>query len=206
RGHEARRGAVRSGRVGRTASDSHVSSARPDSSRPAGAGARFAGDDVELRSAGHDRAGQHLVHLMDQLRVAAVSLRWRPPPRAGERGALVAIAVGVVVSWVLLVGIFGGGAMGRGKTVSTMSRMPGMPGMSAPSSGLRGSMLLHSGTAAALAMWALMVVAMMLPTALPAVRHVAAASLRWRRGRAIALFVSVYVSVWVAFGAAVVAL
>jgi predicted metal-binding membrane protein len=49
-------------------------------------------------------------------------------------------------------------------------------------------------------MWALMVVAMMLPAAIPAVRHVSVNSLRWRRRRAMLTFVTVYLSVWVALG------
>jgi predicted metal-binding membrane protein len=52
-----------------------------------------------------------------------------------------------------------------------------------------------------LAMWALMVVAMMLPAAIPAVRHVAVKSFRWRRQRAMAEFVAVFVGIWVLFGA-----
>jgi predicted metal-binding membrane protein len=43
------------------------------------------------------------------------------------------------------------------------------------------------------------------PTALPAVRHVAANTLRRRRPRAMAGFAAVYVAIWVAFGAVVVA-
>jgi predicted metal-binding membrane protein len=54
-------------------------------------------------------------------------------------------------------------------------------------------------------MWALMVVAMMLPTALPAVRHVAANSLRRRRPRAMATFAAVYLLIWLAFGALLIA-
>lgn len=70
---------------------------------------------------------------------------------------------------------------------------------------------LHSGTGPeragplhGLALWALMTVAMMVPPAWPAVRHVAANSLRRRRGRAVAEFLAAYVAVWVAVGAAVV--
>jgi tyrosinase len=61
-------------------------------------------------------------------------------------------------------------------------------------------LLLDSSVADDIVMWTLMVVAMMLPAALPAVRHVGANSLRWRRRRAMATFVAVYVSIWVAFG------
>lgn len=62
------------------------------------------------------------------------------------------------------------------------------------------------GLTAAMAMWALMCAAMMLPSALPAVRHVAANSLRWRRGRAVAQFAAAYLAVWIAFGGVVLPL
>jgi predicted metal-binding membrane protein len=52
--------------------------------------------------------------------------------------------------------------------------------------------------------WTIMCVAMMVPSTLPAVRHVASNSLRWRRQRAITWFVTAYVSVWVAFGSVTV--
>ena len=54
--------------------------------------------------------------------------------------------------------------------------------------------------AAALGGWALMVVAMMGPAALPAVRHVGLNSLRARRQWAMALYTAVYVAVWIGFG------
>ncbi len=60
----------------------------------------------------------------------------------------------------------------------------------------------HAGAAAALGAWTLMAVAMMGPMALPAVRHVALNSLRARRARAMALYVAVFMAVWVAFGIA----
>jgi predicted metal-binding membrane protein len=60
--------------------------------------------------------------------------------------------------------------------------------------------------ATGLPMWALMSVAMMLPAALPAVKHVARNSLRWRRRRATAQFVAVYLGIWIAFGALALAL
>ncbi len=57
----------------------------------------------------------------------------------------------------------------------------------------------------ALALWAVMCVAMMLPAATAAARHVARNSLAWRRGRAVGGFVAVYLGLWVAFGAVVLA-
>jgi predicted metal-binding membrane protein len=59
---------------------------------------------------------------------------------------------------------------------------------------------------AGLPAWALMSAAMMLPGALPAVRHVAVNSFRWRRQRAVATFVAAYLAVWVAFGVPALAL
>lgn len=56
------------------------------------------------------------------------------------------------------------------------------------------------GVLEALAGWGLMSVAMMLPVALPAVRHVGLNSIRRRRQRAMALYVAVYVGIWVGFG------
>jgi predicted metal-binding membrane protein len=61
---------------------------------------------------------------------------------------------------------------------------------------------LHAGPSvlATLPMWTVMCIAMMVPAALPAVRHVGTNSLRWRQQRAIVEFLAGYVGVWVAFG------
>ena len=48
--------------------------------------------------------------------------------------------------------------------------------------------------------WSLMVVAMMVPVTLPAVRYVGLNSLRRRRQRAMALYTAVYISAWAAVG------
>jgi predicted metal-binding membrane protein len=53
---------------------------------------------------------------------------------------------------------------------------------------------------AATPMWALMAVAMMVPVALPAIRHVSANSLYWRRRRAAGEFLAIFVALWTAFG------
>ncbi|WP_051782152.1 MULTISPECIES: DUF2182 domain-containing protein [unclassified Streptomyces] len=53
---------------------------------------------------------------------------------------------------------------------------------------------------AALAMWALMCVAMMLPAVVPALVHVGTNSLRWRRQRAMATFAAVHLAVWIGYG------
>jgi predicted metal-binding membrane protein len=57
--------------------------------------------------------------------------------------------------------------------------------------------------AAGLPIWALMSVAMMLPAALPAVRHVAVNSLYWRRRRAVLEFLAVFLGIWAIFSAVV---
>lgn len=60
------------------------------------------------------------------------------------------------------------------------------------------------GTAAAL--WALMSAAMMLPTTLPAARHVGLNSLRRRQRWAMTVYVAAYLALWMAFGIPAVAL
>jgi predicted metal-binding membrane protein len=56
------------------------------------------------------------------------------------------------------------------------------------------------GMLVGLAGWALMAVAMMAPSTLPAVRHVGFNSIRRRRQWAMLLYFAVYMGVWVAFG------
>jgi predicted metal-binding membrane protein len=48
-------------------------------------------------------------------------------------------------------------------------------------------------------MWGLMALAMMVPTAMPAVHHVAGKSLYWRRRRASVEFLAVFLGLWIAF-------
>jgi predicted metal-binding membrane protein len=54
--------------------------------------------------------------------------------------------------------------------------------------------------AAGLPGWGLMVLAMMVPVTLPAVRHVGLNSMRRRRQRAMAVYTAIYVGVWLLFG------
>jgi predicted metal-binding membrane protein len=61
-------------------------------------------------------------------------------------------------------------------------------------------------TLAAAPAWTLMSVAMMTPAALPAVRHVAANSLRWRRRRATVEFLGVYLAMWTLYGLALLSM
>jgi predicted metal-binding membrane protein len=71
--------------------------------------------------------------------------------------------------------------------------------------GMHGTQLgSHHAPLAALVMWTLMVVAMMVPVTLPAVRHVALNSMRRRQQRAIAVYVGAYIGVWMAFGLAAI--
>jgi predicted metal-binding membrane protein len=83
-----------------------------------------------------------------------------------------------------------------------MQAMPSMPGMSSMP-----GMVTSAHTSAAhaaiggLPMWAVMVTAMMLPGALPALSHVATHSYRWRRRRAMNEFTLVYLALWIAVGA-----
>ena len=56
------------------------------------------------------------------------------------------------------------------------------------------------GVLAGLPGWSVMVVAMMVPATLPAVRHVGLNSMRRRRERAMAIYTAVYVGAWALFG------
>lgn len=62
-----------------------------------------------------------------------------------------------------------------------------------------------AGVVAALPMWIVMSIAMMVPGAIPAVRHVTSNSLRRRRQRAAAEFVAAYLAIWTLFGAVALA-
>jgi predicted metal-binding membrane protein len=160
---------------------------------------------------------------MLQLRAAAGCLWWRPSACPRERAVTAGLVGAIAAAWIVLVvlavtdasgssamagmaGMAGMSGMAGMAGMAGMSGMAGMPDMAhSPASAAHHSMLLGVGAAASVAMWALMVVAMMLPTALPAVRHVATNSLRRRRPRAMATFAAVYLLIWVAFGALVIA-
>jgi predicted metal-binding membrane protein len=123
------------------------------------------------------------------------------------------VELGVALAWVALVA--GSGALAPGTASGGDSGLSGngslwlcMAGMAHTGTGVAagaGPIALSAGPAslaAALSMLALMAVAMMVPTALPAVRHVAVNSLYWRRRRAVLEFLAVFVGIWVAFGLA----
>lgn len=109
-----------------------------------------------------------------------MSLSVRRRPEAAVLG-------GVAVAWAVM-----GAAhwsLPNGRVV------PGVPGGAAEA-----TTLLWSTVARAWPLWIVMSIAMMAPAALPAVRHVAVNSFRWRRHRAVATFLLVYQAAWAAFG------
>ncbi|GFG52553.1 hypothetical protein CQY20_09295 [Mycolicibacterium agri] len=113
------------------------------------------------------------------LRAAWRRLRWQHPEWT--------LAIAAVVAWVALLATAGGpgGSM-------AVPKSPTHHGISVVSSEPQ-----HVMSAAH---WCLMVVAMMLPTALPAARLVALRGKWKRRQRGPALFVSGYIAVWMAAG------
>jgi predicted metal-binding membrane protein len=139
---------------------------------------------------------------MSQLRAVAAGFGWRTAPAPpGARVVLAGLGVVVLAAWVATVAMLAGAAAQRGGGAAAMPGMPGMPAMPGLDSGVGSASVIAGG---AISMWALMVVAMMLPSSLTAVRHVGAGSLRWRRRRAMLTFVVGYLGVWVAFGGVVV--
>jgi predicted metal-binding membrane protein len=119
---------------------------------------------------------------------------------------MLAIGLGIIACWVLLAlasaGVLAdaGGAGAPFLWVCT----PGMAGMGpASAAGVGGADSGLTLLAGGLPMWGLMAVAMMLPTALPAVRHVEVNSLYWRRRRAMLEFTAVFLAIWALFGVAV---
>jgi predicted metal-binding membrane protein len=139
-----------------------------------------------------------------QLRAGVDRVLLRPAPPSQGWGTVLAIEAGVLLAWVVLAVTFVASAGGSETSMAGMPGMADMAGMAAVRGGAHpGSTFLETS---AIATWSLMVVAMMLPATVPAIRHVAVNSLRRRRRRAIALFVAVYLTVWVAFGALVLVL
>ena len=120
------------------------------------------------------------------------------PRRWGS--STVAIATVAGLAWIGLAAVSRAaspsppGAFSSGASSSIWWCMPGM--------GLADSHASNALTAAlaGLPMWALMSLAMTLPAAIPAVRHVAANSLRRRRRQAVSEFLAVFLTLWLAFG------
>jgi predicted metal-binding membrane protein len=111
-------------------------------------------------------------------------------PAALRRRPAIAWEATAVVAWLLLLGHVVASPVHHGLDLHHRAAGAATPYSAGPDG---------------LAMWALMVVAMMLPAALPGVRHVASKSFRWRRQRAMAEFVAVYLGIWALFGAVVLA-
>jgi predicted metal-binding membrane protein len=118
------------------------------------------------------------------------------------------VEVGVAFTWValVLISILAQGSNGSGSSslwsddsvwVCTLGEA-GSAGH-AVASASAGSTAGISPLLAAAPMWALMAAAMMVPPALPAVRHVSVNSLYWRRRRAVLEFLFGFLGVWVAF-------
>jgi predicted metal-binding membrane protein len=121
------------------------------------------------------------------------ALRWRPEWW---------IAAGVIAAWLALLAGASMGQMNPGmSTISfwcgpaTTNVMP-LPAWVRPPGAARPSLAAMSE----LPGWSLMVMAMMVPLTLPALRHVAHNSMRYRRQRAMALYITVYVATWTLFG------
>jgi len=108
-------------------------------------------------------------------------------------------------AWVLLLsprGPFGHAVHASQVTTSAATGLvpAGHPGPGGHVVVLGGPFALPPVLARDLPLWALMCVAMMVPAAMPAVRHVALNSVRWRRQRAVATFLVAYLGVWWGFG------
>jgi predicted metal-binding membrane protein len=125
------------------------------------------------------------------------------------RRPALALELGIVATWALLAATMGSAGAHGGAGLSSDSLWVctlDVPGATASAAAAGGALLPAPELAAAgLPMWGLMATAMMLPTALPAVKHVGVNSLYWRRRRAMAEFTLVFLAIWVAFSIAVVA-
>jgi predicted metal-binding membrane protein len=135
-----------------------------------------------------------------------VSSRSRAVLRDFGRPPTLAVGAAIAVSWALLAlastdVLADGGGAGRSFLWACTTGMADMtPGGSASAAGTDSALALLAG---GLPMWGLMAAAMMLPTALPAVRHVEVNSLYWRRRRAMVEFIAVFLAIWVLFSVAV---
>jgi len=125
----------------------------------------------------------------------ATALAWRPDWPV----ALLAAAAWSLLVWLQLSG-WGDGGGGRGTAAPgahlghAHHELGATAGVSA------------AAVAGAVGGWVLMSTAMMAPATLPAVRYVGLNSIRRRRARAMALYVTAYLVVWTAFGAVALAL
>jgi predicted metal-binding membrane protein len=122
--------------------------------------------------------------------VAGAALRRRP--------ALVAELV-AALSWTLLLELHAGPSH-HAAAGSLHAHLHAVPAVDAA----RAASWLGA-VAAGLPGWVVMTAAMMVPSAIPAARHVGRASLRRRRNRAVAEFLAAYLAVWAVAGAVALA-
>jgi predicted metal-binding membrane protein len=132
--------------------------------------------------------------------------------RALTRRPALWVELGVVVSWIALAvassaaqgseGAGSGDFWSQGPLWVCQLGMGGMAGHGGGSVAGGGAPDV-GGLLAAAPMWALMAGAMMVPPALPSVRHVAGNSLYWRRRRAAGEFLLAFLAVWTAFSVVV---
>lgn len=136
-----------------------------------------------------------------------LGVRWRRFLRSHpEVLALLAAAL----AWPVAVLLHGPAGHGLGVAEVAGTAAPGRTadahlGHASHGSGTSGGAEAMALAPAGLLAWTVMVAAMMVPLVWPAVRHVGLNSLRWRRQRAIAVFLCAYVAVWTVFGAVVLA-
>jgi predicted metal-binding membrane protein len=117
------------------------------------------------------------------------------------------VEVGVAISWVVLVvtstvaqGSSGSGSGSFWSDDALWICTIGAAGSAAQSgAGHAAATAGGSSLFAAAPTWGLMAAAMMVPPALPAVRHVAVNSLYWRRRRAVLEFLLGFLAIWIAF-------
>jgi len=120
------------------------------------------------------------------------------------------VEVGVGLTWVALAlaplllrpGSAAGGGFGSAGHGALWDCTIGLGGTASGAAGHVEPIVLAGQPVSLLAtvpMLALMAVAMMVPTAMPAVRHVSVNSIYWRRRRAAVEFLVVFVGIWVAF-------
>ena len=141
------------------------------------------------------------------VRAGIASLRRRDPVTLPEREALWVFAAIALAAWIAIAVMTGAGISINGDAARSHESMPGMGGM-AGMAGMPGMSAASGGggdPAAWLASLTAMVVAMMLPSAFPALAHTGTRSLRWRRRRAMAEFAAGYLGVWIAAGGLILA-
>lgn len=120
---------------------------------------------------------------------------------AAVAAAWVALAAGSVAAW----GSDGAGGGSPWSHGAMWICTTGLGGASSAGAHLAagGASTTTSSLLAAAPMWALMAGAMMVPSAMPAVRHVTFHSLYWRRRRAAFEFLLAYLATWLAFSVVV---